>query len=364
MRPSSGGAGDPDDDDDPPHRDVGKRGGDRSSSRGGEGRGASLDYQSEEDRRPRCRLAAMEPPTFTEGDDWPCFKQDFQETVEMAGLGPPQQLAYLKKALPEEARRVLLQSHIRTIDAAWQVLEELYDPPKDTSLLLAAIEAITQEPGEKFRVLAGRIEAAVARYGEEVTVGLLDQAKLVRGRFIRAVRDQETRHMLMWARDRMTLNEMIRKGQEMADLKGPEAKTKKAMRVQDPEQHVPRDDEPGVVRAARQVNQAEEMQSKILTQMADIQRQLTSLQRQVSEQKQGQGQKQGKKQPNRGTRPRGRSIVCYNCGEPNHKRDTCPREQIGNGFTYCPAKQPFSSRGGGDSQRTTPSRPAPGAGEA
>ena len=198
-RPSGGGAGDPDDDDDPHHHDGNSRGGGRSSAQGGDSKWAYSDYESDEERRPRCKLAAMEPPTFTEGDDWPCFKQDFQETVEMAGLGSSQQLAYLKKALPEVARRVLLQSHIRTLDAAWQVLEELYDPPKDTSLLLATIEAITQEPGEKLRVLAGRIEAAVARYGDEVTVGLLDQAKIISGRLIRAIRDPETRNMLMWA---------------------------------------------------------------------------------------------------------------------------------------------------------------------
>ena len=268
----------------------------------------------------------------------------------MAEVRPSHQLSYLKRALPEEARRVLLQSHIRTVGEAWQVLEELYDPPKDTSRLLADIEAITQKPGEKMMLLAGRIEAAVGRYSDEVAVTRADQAKLVQGRFIRAVRDVETRNMLTWGRDNMTLREMIRKGQEMADLKEADARPRSARRVQEPESQAPRGDEPGVLKAARQVNQADEVQNKLLQQMADIQRQLTTLQARFSEGRRSKGQERSRNR-----------FLCWNCNEQGHKRDDCPNPLIGNGFTYRPE---FSRSRRGGSQKTTPSHPAPGAGEA
>ena len=84
---------------------------------------------------------------------------DFKDTVRLADLKPSHQLAHQKQSVPEEAKHLLYQEQVETTEKAFEVLTELYEPPKDSSTLMQDILKIFQQPGEQLRVLAARIEA-------------------------------------------------------------------------------------------------------------------------------------------------------------------------------------------------------------
>ena len=69
----------------------------------------------------------------------------------MAGLKPSLQ------AVPEEAKKLLYQEQIETVERAFEVLTEPFEPHKDSSKLMEEILKITQQPKERLRTLAGRI---------------------------------------------------------------------------------------------------------------------------------------------------------------------------------------------------------------
>ena len=69
--------------------------------------------------------------------------------MNMADLRPSLQMAHLRQAVPEEAKKLLYQEQIDTVDRAFQVLMELFEPHKDSSTLIDDILKINQQPKER-----------------------------------------------------------------------------------------------------------------------------------------------------------------------------------------------------------------------
>ena len=109
----------------------------------------------------KCKVPPVNLPKFEVGGDWRCFLAEFREMVQLADLKPTHQMAYFKQALPGEAKKLLYQTKIQTVEEAIKVLTELYDPKKDTWIVLQELERVSQKSGERLRVLASRIEEIV-----------------------------------------------------------------------------------------------------------------------------------------------------------------------------------------------------------
>ena len=69
----------------------------------------------------------------------------------LAELSPSHQLAYFKQAMPDEAKSMLYQHRVETVQDAIQLLTELYEPERDSWLVTR--RSNTQKPGERLRVL-------------------------------------------------------------------------------------------------------------------------------------------------------------------------------------------------------------------
>ena len=105
-------------------------------------------------------LPAVQVPKYKADADWRLFKAEFKQTMNMADLKPSLQRAHLRQAVPEEAKKLVYQEQIDTVERAFEVLTELFEPHKDSSTLMEEILKITQQPKERLRALAGRIEEA------------------------------------------------------------------------------------------------------------------------------------------------------------------------------------------------------------
>ena len=114
----------------------------------------------------RYPVRPVNPPKFSPGGDWRCFLAEFKDMVCLADMKPSHQLAYFKQSVPDEAKKMLYQHKVTTVNQAIRMLTELYEPVKDTWTVLQELEKITQNPGERLRVLAGRIEGVARRYSE------------------------------------------------------------------------------------------------------------------------------------------------------------------------------------------------------
>ena len=57
-----------------------------------------------------------------------CFIADFKDTMRLADLKPSHQLAHFKQSVPEEAKRLLYLEQVETVEHAFEVLTELYEP--------------------------------------------------------------------------------------------------------------------------------------------------------------------------------------------------------------------------------------------
>ena len=57
-------------------------------------------------------------PKFEVGGDWRCFLTEFREMAELADLKPTHQMVYFKQAIPEEAKKMLFQHKVGTIQQA------------------------------------------------------------------------------------------------------------------------------------------------------------------------------------------------------------------------------------------------------
>ena len=96
----------------------------------------------------------VSPPKFSPGGDWKCFLSEFRDMVQLSDMRPTHQLAYFKQAVPDEAKKILYQHEVTSVEQAIKMLTEMYEPVKDTWTVLQELEKISQKPGERFRVLA------------------------------------------------------------------------------------------------------------------------------------------------------------------------------------------------------------------
>ena len=136
--------------------------------------------------------------------------------------------------MPEEAKCLLYQKQVETVDWAFDVFTELHEPLKDSSTLMQEILRISQQPGEQLRVLAGQTEDAAHKYTETLALLSTDLDKLIKSRFKHAIADPETRNQLLWDDTDMTLNQMVQKAQQFEDFRGCDgAKPKKSLRMTD-----------------------------------------------------------------------------------------------------------------------------------
>ena len=82
-------------------------------------------------RSSRQKIPPVAIPKYKSGADWRCFLAEFRELVRFADLRPSHQLMYLKQAVPDEAKNMLYQHKVETIEHAIDMLTELYEPVKD-----------------------------------------------------------------------------------------------------------------------------------------------------------------------------------------------------------------------------------------
>ena len=71
--------------------------------------------------------------------------------MKLADLKLSHQLIHLKQSVPEEAKHLLNQEQVKTVEWALVVLTELYKPLNDSSTLMQDILKNSQQPGERER---------------------------------------------------------------------------------------------------------------------------------------------------------------------------------------------------------------------
>lgn len=259
-------------------------------------REAVNDYLQAASTTDRCRLPSVSPPKFEAGGDWRCFLSEFEEMAQLADLKPSHQLAYLKQAIPVEAKRMLYQLKVETIDQAKKLLQELYEPERDMWAVLNELKKVQQKPGERLRVLAGRIKGVAQKYADTLEgFTEADLNALVAGRFKQAIADEETRNHLLWDHSDMSLDDMVRKAQNFQDTRSSSTGDRKAMRTQ-----------------------AENAEFEGLKkQIAELQKQLEQLNKTQSSARSWGG-------------------TCWNCGGRGHRARNCPKPTVKDGQSFRP----------------------------
>jgi len=244
------------------------------------------------------RYKAPAVPRYKRGGDWPCFVSEFRDMVRMAQLSPEYQITYLKQAIPDEAKKLLIAKPDLTLDAALELLSSLFDSPKDVVSRQRELSNIVQRPGEHLRILAGRIEEAAQRYGE--AVGSLNQKhldKLIQAQFRTAVEDAQTRAFLSWEGREMSLEELVQKAQTFQEDQS--IKGRKALKV---------DEEGGEVQQLKK-------------RLAEMEEKFNRLKMESNREP-----KTELKRP--------KEKMCWNCGQRGHISRECPEEKRGDGLSY------------------------------
>ena len=244
------------------------------------------------------RFTPVSLPRYRAGDDWRCFLTEFGEMVQLSRMRPEIQLLQLKQSIPEDAKRILYQHKVVTVERALGILTDLYEPKRDSWTLLQDLQRLSQNPGERLRALAGRIQDVARRYAETVHISEDDLEQMTKDRFKHAVSSDETRDHLLWEETEMSLEMMIRKAQKFEDSRNSGRKP---------------------VQKALRTEQSSD-KSKLVKEVADLKRQLASLQssRSITEKKQ--------------------SFQCWNCGDKGHYSRNCKRAKKGDGFTFRPKR--------------------------
>ena len=258
------------------------------------------------------KVPPVEPPKYKVGGDWRCFLEEFREMIELADLRPSHQLAYFKQAVPDEAKKMLYQHKVETVQQAIQILTELYEPVKDTWTVLQELEKISQKPGERLRVFAGRIEEVARRYGETLpTTTTEDLNKLITSRFKHGIVDEETRNHSLWDPTEMTLDMMVQKAQQFEDARKSSKFNRKSFRATGDETE----------------------NERLKKEISELKTQIEELFKMKSPSKKS-------------------SILCWNCGNKGHFSRNCPQKKIGDGFTHRP-KRKFKPRTQGQTSSET-----------
>ena len=248
--------------------------------------------------RDKYKLPSMVTPKFKTGGDWHCFLSEFKDMVTLSDLKPSLQMAYLKQAVPEEAKKMLYQHKVENVEEALEMLTELYEPTKDSWTALQELQQITQRSGERFRLLAGRIKDAT----EPIKLPARELDELVKSRFKHAIADPETRNLLLWEAKDLKLEELIKKAQTFEDTRqAGKAKPKKTLRATEENSET----------------------STLRREVSELKKQLESIKPGKSSQK----DKSGGKKP-----------VCWNCGQRGHLSRVCRQEKVGDGFTHRPKR--------------------------
>ena len=76
----------------------------------------------------------------------------------------------------------MYQEQDETTEKAFEVLTEFFEPLKDSLTLMQEILKISQQPGERLRVLAGCTEDAAQKYAETLALPSIDLEKLIASR--------------------------------------------------------------------------------------------------------------------------------------------------------------------------------------
>lgn len=247
------------------------------------------------------RISPVSPPKFKAGGDWRCFLAEFKEMVRLADMRPSHQVSYLKQAVPEEAKRLLYQHGVETVEHALEILTELYQPVRDSWSVLQELQKITQGSGERLRVLAGRIQDAARLYAETVHILPVDLDQMVIDQFKYALTDEETRNQLLWDQTNMTLDAMVKKAQKYEDFRRSGGNRGR--------------------KALRTTEENPELQ-KVEKELAELKKLMAEL------------QKPSRKQPFQ--KP---TLICWNCGQKGHFSRDCKKEKVGKGFDHHPRNQ-------------------------
>ena len=122
---------------------------------------------------------------------------DFKDMKRLSDLNPSHRLAHLIQAVPEEAKRLLYQQQVDTVEHCLEILTDLYEPIKDSSSFMQEILNIIQQP-RWFRVIAGWTEDTARKYADALEFPSTCIEKLMKSQFKQAISNDETMNQLLW----------------------------------------------------------------------------------------------------------------------------------------------------------------------